>query len=178
MRVLGIPCDQSVWGDITIYTSDGARKELGSFEFLKPQIVMAERARSAVPFCFTYGGVSSDLLLPYWDYSEEKTAPDKDRVQTVQTYRDPATGLELRCVRVDYSDFPISEWTRQCIRDFRFMDDAFMQVCFEADTDCLQEVLRIILDMPDLIEVQKNSYYRFLKEDLKEVLDDIFLLQL
>ena len=27
--------------------------------------------------------------------------------------------------------------------------------------------------MPDLIEVQKNSYYRFLKEDLKEVLDDI-----
>ena len=30
-----------------------------------------------------------------------------------------------------------------------------------------------VLDMPDLIEVQKNSYYRFLKEDLKEVLDDI-----
>ena len=47
-------------------------------------------------------------------------------------------------------DFPVSEWTRQCIRDFRFMDDAFMQVCFESDTDCLQEVLRIILDMPDL----------------------------
>ena len=30
-----------------------------------------------------------------------------------------------------------------------------------------------VLDMPDLIEVQKNSYYRFLKEDLREVLDDI-----
>ncbi len=27
--------------------------------------------------------------------------------------------------------------------------------------------------MPDLIEVQKNSYYRFLKEDLREVFDDI-----
>ena len=27
--------------------------------------------------------------------------------------------------------------------------------------------------MPDLIEVQKNSYYRFLREDLKEVFDDI-----
>ena len=27
--------------------------------------------------------------------------------------------------------------------------------------------------MPDLIEVQKNSYYRFLKEDLRDVLDDI-----
>ena len=26
-----------------------------------------------------------------------------------------------------------------------------------------------VLSMPDLIEVQKNSYYRFLKEDLREV---------
>jgi DNA-directed RNA polymerase subunit beta len=30
-----------------------------------------------------------------------------------------------------------------------------------------------VLDMPDLIEVQKNSYERFLKEDLKEVFNDI-----
>ncbi len=30
-----------------------------------------------------------------------------------------------------------------------------------------------VLNMPDLIEVQKNSYYRFLKEYLKEVFDDI-----
>ena len=30
-----------------------------------------------------------------------------------------------------------------------------------------------VLDMPDLIEVQKNSYERFLKEDLREVLADV-----
>jgi DNA-directed RNA polymerase subunit beta len=30
-----------------------------------------------------------------------------------------------------------------------------------------------VLEMPDLIEVQKNSYYHFLKEDLKEVFNDI-----
>ena len=30
-----------------------------------------------------------------------------------------------------------------------------------------------VLDMPDLIEVQKNSYKRFVEEDLREVLDDI-----
>ena len=30
-----------------------------------------------------------------------------------------------------------------------------------------------VLDMPDLIEVQKNSYQRFVDEDLREVLDDI-----
>ena len=30
-----------------------------------------------------------------------------------------------------------------------------------------------VLEMPDLIEVQKNSYYHFLKEDLREVFNDI-----
>ena len=30
-----------------------------------------------------------------------------------------------------------------------------------------------VLDMPDLIEVQKNSYRRFLQEDLREVLNDV-----
>ena len=30
-----------------------------------------------------------------------------------------------------------------------------------------------VLDMPDLIEVQKNSYQRFVEEDLREVLNDI-----
>ena len=30
-----------------------------------------------------------------------------------------------------------------------------------------------VLDMPDLIEVQKNSYRRFLETDLREVLADV-----
>ena len=30
-----------------------------------------------------------------------------------------------------------------------------------------------VLDMPDLIEVQKNSYRRFLEADLREVLADV-----
>ena len=30
-----------------------------------------------------------------------------------------------------------------------------------------------VIEMPDLIEVQKNSYERFLKEDLREVLNDV-----
>ncbi len=30
-----------------------------------------------------------------------------------------------------------------------------------------------VLDMPDLIEVQRNSFERFLAEDLREVLNDI-----
>ena len=30
-----------------------------------------------------------------------------------------------------------------------------------------------VLEMPNLIEVQKNSYRKFLQEDLKEVLEDV-----
>ena len=33
--------------------------------------------------------------------------------------------------------------------------------------------IKEVLDMPDLIEIQKNSYERFLKEGLGEVLKDI-----
>ena len=33
--------------------------------------------------------------------------------------------------------------------------------------------IKEVLEMPDLIEVQKNSYERFLKEDLREVLADV-----
>ena len=31
-----------------------------------------------------------------------------------------------------------------------------------------------VLEMPDLIEIQKNSYNHFLKEGLREVLNDVF----
>lgn len=38
----------------------------------------------------------------------------------------------------------------QRIKGFRLMDDDFLTKCFEGDTACIQLVLRIILDMPDL----------------------------
>ena len=37
------------------------------------------------------------------------------------------------------------------IRQLRLMDDRFMQVCFQNNTDCVALVLRIILGKPDLV---------------------------
>src|SRR5208282_340566 len=34
-----------------------------------------------------------------------------DRTQYVMTWTDPATGLEVRVVAVDYGDYPAVEWT-------------------------------------------------------------------
>ncbi len=37
------------------------------------------------------------------------------------------------------------------LRRFRLMDDDFLTKCFEGDTDCIQLVLRIVLEIPDLV---------------------------
>ena len=38
----------------------------------------------------------------------------------------------------------------QRLRGFRLLDDDFLTKCFESNTDCIELVLRIVLDMPDL----------------------------
>lgn len=38
----------------------------------------------------------------------------------------------------------------QRLRSFRLMDDDFLTKCFEENTECIELVLRIVLDMPDL----------------------------
>lgn len=38
----------------------------------------------------------------------------------------------------------------QRLRGFRLLDDDFLTKCFEGDTDCMELVLRIVLDMPGL----------------------------
>ena len=44
----------------------------------------------------------------------------------------------------------ISAKTLERIRAFRLMDDDFMQVCFNDNIPCVELVLRIIMDKPDL----------------------------
>lgn len=39
----------------------------------------------------------------------------------------------------------------QRLRGFRLMDDDFLTKCFEGDTACMELVLRIVMEMPDLI---------------------------
>ncbi|MBP5738995.1 MAG: alpha-galactosidase, partial [Abditibacteriota bacterium] len=68
-------------------------------------------ASGNVPFSFKYGGASSDTLLPGWNKTETVETPDDVSVKRTTTYTDPATGLEVKMVAVDYGDFPFTEWT-------------------------------------------------------------------
>ena len=45
----------------------------------------------------------------------------------------------------------------QRLRGFRLLDDDFLTKCFEGDTECIQLVLRIVLEMPHLIVVDVRT---------------------
>ena len=67
--------------------------------------------KSSLPFSFTYDGQPSAKLLGEWLGKKESKRLDDARTQHVMQWTDPKTGLEVRCVAVDYADYPAVEWT-------------------------------------------------------------------
>jgi len=67
--------------------------------------------RPEPPFSFTYGGRPSSELLKTWEFKRDARKLDAQRTQHTLTYTEPKTGLVLRCVAVEYHDFPTVEWT-------------------------------------------------------------------
>jgi alpha-galactosidase len=73
------------------------------------QNLLAEQG--GVPFSFTYGGKASAALLPGWERKAAKNKLDDARTEHALTWTDAKTGLEVRCRGVEYSDYPVVEWT-------------------------------------------------------------------
>ncbi len=46
-----------------------------------------------------------------WELKPASRPLDQNRIEHTLSYRDPKTGLLLRCVAVEYRDFPTVEWT-------------------------------------------------------------------
>ncbi len=61
-------------------------------------------------FSFTYGGKPSAELLKTWELKRASRQIDAQRTEHTLTYTDPKTGLVLRCVGIEYRDFPAVEW--------------------------------------------------------------------
>jgi alpha-galactosidase len=61
------------------------------------------------PFSFTYDGNASADILPSWQRSDKNIKLGDQRIQHVTTWTRDA--LQVRCVAVDYNDFPMVEWT-------------------------------------------------------------------
>jgi alpha-galactosidase len=62
-------------------------------------------------FSFTYDGKPSTELLKTWDLKQSDRKLDDNRTEFTRTYTDPTTKLVVRCVGIEYHDFPAVEWT-------------------------------------------------------------------
>lgn len=63
------------------------------------------------PFSFLYGGRSSSEFLPTCKLERAQGQLGANRTERILTYTDTRTGLSIRCVVVEYRDFPTVEWT-------------------------------------------------------------------
>ncbi len=71
-----------------------------------------QQACGADPFfSFTYDGKHSSELLKTWKLQRASQKLDEKRTRHELTYSDPRSELVLRCVGVEYADFPTVEWT-------------------------------------------------------------------
>ncbi|MDQ1256678.1 MAG: alpha-galactosidase, partial [Candidatus Hydrogenedentes bacterium] len=104
-----INCDQADWGDAKVVLDDGRAIWLGDLPIVEGQ-VEADYTKDP-PFSFLYGGKTFAELLPRFTKDSAVTPLDDARVQHELRYRDPETGLEVRCVAIEYRDFPTVEWT-------------------------------------------------------------------
>ncbi|MHB8956159.1 MAG: alpha-galactosidase [Pirellulaceae bacterium] len=105
----GIECDHANWVDAKVTLADGQELRLADLPLWTPEI--RPRRRSVPPFSFVYGGKDSDQLLGNWQFTQSAEKLDLQRTRHTQTYTDPDTGLVVRCVVIEYHDFPTVEWT-------------------------------------------------------------------
>ena len=62
------------------------------------------------PFSFVYAGRDSRDFLSDWERTYSVRELDPQRRELTLQYRDPETGLEVRCVAIEYLKFPVVEW--------------------------------------------------------------------
>jgi alpha-galactosidase len=61
-------------------------------------------------FSFTYDGKPSAELLKTWTCERTSRKLDEKQTEHTVSYRDPKTGLVVRCVGVEFGEFPAIEW--------------------------------------------------------------------
>ncbi len=103
----GIACDQADWADARVELENGEQVWLA--EMGEPRRAIGPMGQQ--PFSFVYNGRPSAELLPKWKVERSHQELDERRNQRTITWTDPASGLVVRCVAVEYRGFPTVEWT-------------------------------------------------------------------
>lgn len=95
------------WADARVTLADGRQIWLDELPFVDAP---AEYTTDP-PFSFTYDGQPSAALLGTWTRETSERKLDETRNERTLIWRDQKTGLQVRCVAVEYADFPTVEWT-------------------------------------------------------------------
>ena len=68
---------------------------------------------NSVPFSLNFNGQASSTsnLFSSWVLSRLDTVLDSTRTQHAFLWTNSSNGLQVKCVAVEYSDFPVVEWT-------------------------------------------------------------------
>ena len=72
---------------------------------------LLDPSEAARPFSFVYGGRSSAQLLREWPMYQDERRLSDSRTEHDLVWRDPQTGLVVRCEAIVYDDSPTLEWT-------------------------------------------------------------------
>lgn len=67
--------------------------------------------RRLLPFTFVFSGRPSHEVLTSWPVQPVSRKLDAARTERILAWTDPRSGLRVRCVAVEYADFPAVEWT-------------------------------------------------------------------
>jgi alpha-galactosidase len=89
---------------VTVSPSEMAQKE----QWVRENLLNPEGAPS---FSFTYDSQASSSLLSSWTRSETDSTLDGNRARHVLTWTNAGSDLQIKCVAVEYADFPVVEWT-------------------------------------------------------------------
>jgi alpha-galactosidase len=116
----------------------------------------AARFENATPFfSFTYGGKPSSEVMKTWELKRATRELDKSRVEHTLSYTDPKTGLSLRCVGIEFRDFPAVEWT------LYFKNTSDKDTPILADIRAIDGGIAIGRDKPGVVHYAIGSECRF-----------------
>ncbi len=101
--------DQSLWADAVVKLQDGTSVRLQDMPLAGTG---AKRlSLTEPPFSFSYDGKPSTELLKRWQVKRHTQKLNAQRTEHTLVYTEPVGHLQVRCVAIEYQDFPTVEWT-------------------------------------------------------------------
>jgi alpha-galactosidase len=104
----GIACDQSDWADAKVKLCNGKEIYLDELPFRENRQSLFS---TDLPFSFIYDGKPSSELLKSWEVMRASREINKSATEHILLWTEPNNRLSVKCVAVEYHDFPVIEWT-------------------------------------------------------------------